>query len=566
MPKSYVQALEGQVASLELLLRAVADADNDQRAAMLAEYSSEASTSAALLPRQPTASDSAATANADMREGDLARARAKTGQLRRLVRGGAAQFYGGTSLLQIALSGDSRPPNSGEEPTSSHETTGDVESEAVNLAADGVFGSPCAQIRHPEPHGAISQELMVEFFKHQYSFNMSIHRALITDDVAKRPLAEVYLQQAQHLVQASLDHPDITLLQALLLLGQCEIGRGRTSRGWLLCGMAFRLTHEMGLHLDPANWIAASSAASTATASAATTDNQEEVIDREIFRRVYWAAFVLDKQLSLFFGRPPALHTYESDVRSPVRLPYPPNWKSLLDSCGIHDNSVQDGVIHVEAFVHQAELSKIIHRMITELFENRRSNPDDAVVIAIVQQLNVALNRWLMALPSRLHWNQWSLGQIPASVIHLHLLFHTAMITLHRPPSNLWGKPGMSTTDDVDICYESVTAILRLIRSYTKYYELCFLPLDFAYTLSTTAGVVLMRRHLENLTWDHPDIARQLGQILQAMDDIKGVWPCILEVKNGILRARDERDAVPLQLHLRHNSYFIPQCFNLNNY
>ncbi|ETS74532.1 hypothetical protein PFICI_14398 [Pestalotiopsis fici W106-1] len=585
-PKSYVQALESQVASLEILLRAVADADNDQRASMLAEYGSD--TTASALPSLEPTIGVRPLENSDTRDGDLARARAKMGQLRRLVGGGAAQFYGGTSLLQISLSGESQQQPDSTETRSTSQDTSDIESQAAYSSAGGSLGSPSAQMCYYEPHNAVAQELMVAFFKHQYPFNMSIHReyfireyheftgrrysdvlicaicatgALATDDVAKRSLAEVYLQRGQQLVQASLDHPDITLLQALLLLGQCEIGRGRTSRGWLLCGMAFRLTHEMGLHLDPSNWVV------TPAASAATLDNEgEEDIDREIFRRVYWAAFALDKQLSLFFGRPPALHTYESDVRNPVRLPYPPNWKSLLDSCGIHDNSVEDGVTHVEAFIHQAELSKILHRMITGLFENRRSNPDDAMVVAMVQQINVSLNRWLMTLPSRLHWNQWSIGQIPASVIHLHFLFHTAMITLHRPPRNLWSKPGVSTSDDVEICYESATAILRLIRSYKKYYQLCFLPLDFAYTLSTTAGVVLMRRHFENLAWDHPDIARQLSQLLQAMDEIKGVWPCIVEVKDSILRARDKQGMITAQPNASQNSYFIPHFFNINDY
>ncbi|RYP69461.1 hypothetical protein DL771_006113 [Monosporascus sp. 5C6A] len=80
------------------------------------------------------------------------------------------------------------------------------------------------------------------------------------------------------------------------------------------CGMAFRLAHEMGLHLDPSNWGGPS----------------ESHIDREISRRAYWAAFNVDMHLSLYFGRPPALYPHESDVRNTTRIPYPESWQSLL--------------------------------------------------------------------------------------------------------------------------------------------------------------------------------------------------------------------------------------------
>jgi hypothetical protein len=46
-------------------------------------------------------------------------------------------------------------------------------------------------------------------------------------------------------------------------------GRGRTSKGWLLSGMAFRLAHEMGLHLDPNNW----------------NESDASRVEREILRR-----------------------------------------------------------------------------------------------------------------------------------------------------------------------------------------------------------------------------------------------------------------------------------------
>ena len=57
------------------------------------------------------------------------------------------------------------------------------------------------------------------------------------------------------------------------------------------------------------------------------------------------------------------------------------------------------------------------------------------------------------------------------------MVFHTAMIVLHRPPHHTLNQPGIDESEDVQICYESLQAILRLFRSYSRYYKYSALPL-----------------------------------------------------------------------------------------
>ena len=227
----------------------------------------------------------------------------------------------------------------------------------------------------------------------------------MSDDL--RELSDIFFNRAQELLYGfSLDSPNITTLQALLLMGHREIGRGRPSKGWLFSGMAFRLAHEMGLHLDPNNW----------------NDSEDSRVEREILRRTYWAAFVADQHLSLYFGRPPALHPNESDVISTVRIPYPPEWQPLLNRYIVQDalaTEFEDGDGLVAFFIQQAELSKIIHRIITEVFENRSSKADETVLATSIQDIQVSLRRWASELPAKVHWNEWSAGQIPALVLYL---------------------------------------------------------------------------------------------------------------------------------------------------
>ncbi|KAJ4144804.1 hypothetical protein LMH87_003674 [Akanthomyces muscarius] len=562
--KSYVTALEGQIAALEQVIRRLALADGAERDEILAQLptlSVTASDGAPAPEKTETPSDPSVVA-----------ARLRSGQLRRLHPSQGAQFFGGTSFLQMHLSRESSVPSGPsalvDSPTTNHPhalqdsnfelaAIPSVPVPSVGPGAESDESTPQSSAFQYAPHDEMSQKLMATFFKEQYQYSMIVYReyffrdydvgsgkyysdvllyaicalgALQYDDTLN--VSEVFAGQAQTLLYGSLDNPDLTLLQALVLLGYREIAVGRTSKGWLFCGMAFRLAHEMGLHLDPSNW------------DGFTGFHR----DREILRRVYWAVFTADKQLSLYFGRPPALYPNESDVRNTIRLQYPPDWQGLLETylCEkVSATEFEDGVALVGSFIYRAELSKIIHVMITDLFENRRGDSDPAVVAAKSRQIHVSLTKWLSSLPGTVHWNQWTVGKVPPSVLHLHMVFHTVMIILHRPPSNMFDKPGIAESEDVEICYESLQAIQRLMRSFSRFYRYRSLPLDFVQTLATATGIVLMRRYLLKASWTDPEIERSVSLLLDAMNEIQNTWPPVREIRDSLMQAQQSQAVLP---------------------
>jgi len=130
------------------------------------------------------------------------------------------------------------------------------------------------------------------------------------------------------------------------------------------------------------------------------------------------------------------------------------------------------------------------------------------------------------------------------------MLFHTVMTILHRPPSNMFEKPEIAESEDVEICYESLQAILRLMRTYSRYYRYRSLPLDFVHTLSTAAGTVMMKRFLQGSSWDDPDIDRSLSLITEAMDEIQNTWPCVKEIRECVARARMVQTMAPPEVPL----------------
>ncbi|EPE08395.1 hypothetical protein F503_01178 [Ophiostoma piceae UAMH 11346] len=523
-----------------------------------------------------TPSSTSTTGTTAATTGDLVVARARDGRLRKLAGRKASQFYGGTSLFHLQLS---------EPPIASS-------SSVINR---GPMSPPTAasSTEFPyQPHGEMCRGLMAFFFQNVYQYYFCVYReyflrdyaagggpyysnmllfcicavgALISPEPEKQALCAVFVDRAESLLLSSLHQPELTTLQSLLMLAQIEIGQGRGSKGWLFCGMACRLTHEMGLHLDPNNWSGGGSNTNNSKNSGSGGRPVESSVDREILRRIYWAAFTVDKQLSLYFGRPPALYPHEADVRNTIRIPYPPEWQSLLDtyiSPGISETAFEDGLATAGSFIHQAELAKVLHNMIVDVFENRNhqrhahgsggggstdagtdTDTDTAAATAATaaaraaQRVHEQLVRWFSILPQRLQWNQWTIGRVAPYVLHLHLLFHTAMVILHRPPRRHLDDAAVAHGEDVEICYESLAAILRLLRSYTRHHRLALLPLDIVHTLSAAAGVVLMRRHIERLAWADSDVAKPLVLLLDAMRAVQHVYPCITEILDGLIDA-----------------------------
>ncbi|KAI0802598.1 fungal-specific transcription factor domain-containing protein [Xylaria sp. FL0064] len=544
-PKSYVQALEAQIASLDTFIQKLTISDDEKRQQMLDEFSSV--TELTLTEAGPSSSPK--TVASDGQDDGERVSPARVGQLRKTRSGSSAHFYGGTSLYHIRA------------PEADPDSTVDAETASTSMT-EVMFGQQLwnSYLIQFAPHDDVSQRLMAAFFKHQYQCSMCIYREIFLRDydtgggryysdlllfaicatgalaTNESLLSDIFANQAQALLYPSLNHPDLTVLQALILLGQLEIGRGRASKGWLFCGMAFRLAQEMGLHLDPTNWHSLPDLA------------YDLDVEREILRRVYWASFAVDKQLSLFFGRPPALYPQVSDVRGTERIPYPDDWANLLDiyiAPGTSVTAFEDSPSLVNALIYRIELYRIVHNMITEVFENRRINAGGPVVAATISRIHVSLTKWLAGLPNNLNWNQWTINQLPQWVYHLHLLFHTVMTILHRPPSQLLQKPEASIDrDDIEICYESLGAILRLLRTYPRFYSYKHLPLDFVQTLSTAAGSILMRRQLDHLPWDDAETSRSLDLVIQAMEDIKDTWPCVKEILNSVLKARQTEATV----------------------
>lgn len=275
-----MQALEAQVASLETFIQKLGLSDDKQRQHMLDEFSrvmAPTSAESDEVESSPSTTTNNNNNNNGQVEGKEDRpSPSRAGQLRKMRPGGSAHFYGGTSLYHIRLAETAGSSDAGSGSGSSSAVVvdstpdDDAEAAAATSTTDVMFGQTLWN-SYPiqfAPHDDVSQRLMSAFFKHQYQYSMCIYREFFLRDydtgggrhysdlllfaicatgalaTNESLLSDVFANQAQALLYPSLNHPDLTALQALLLLGQLEIGRGRATKGWLFCGMAFRLARK----------------------------------------------------------------------------------------------------------------------------------------------------------------------------------------------------------------------------------------------------------------------------------------------------------------------------------
>ncbi|KAK8233202.1 fungal-specific transcription factor domain-containing protein [Phyllosticta capitalensis] len=279
-------------------------------------------------------------------------------------------------------------------------------------------------------------------------------------------VSERFFAAAESILMVSgLEKPCLTTVQAFLCMAFFEIGRGNLSKGWNFSGMAFRMSQDLGLQRDP-YWIS----------------NPEDV---QIRRRIYWGAYLADKLISLFLGKPVSLHEDDGMVEGVDRLPDLPEMAPWLPA-GLEFESA------LPSFQSLVELAKIIQRMLTKY----------AVGADVLDSLNLDLHRWQESLPDSLKWNKWATTNLYPHVAVLHLILNSVRLRLNLDVA-------VSSPSSRVMCLSSIGNIIALIRKYRAQHGLKKASLIFVYGIVQAATGITM---LEPCT-------TQLSFLIQSLDE-----------------------------------------------
>ncbi|KAJ3041018.1 hypothetical protein HK097_002401, partial [Rhizophlyctis rosea] len=297
----------------------------------------------------------------------------------------------------------------------------------------------------------------------------SQHPAIRTNPNALYNSGDVFYIKARELVDHYMDVPNVSTVNALLVLATYAAGSGRGSAAWMYSGMAIRMAQELKLNVEPEFEEAYASA------------NRLSWLERETRRRLWWCCFVLDRYAGAAADRSMIINEKDCKVYLPSNE-YA--WNSVNEvndepsEIGNNKDSFQiavltstnmftPGIPAQNGFGYFVLLTKIFGKIVeySNHFKNPQRNggpgsanptvttpiasgtnpsapganaaPDTDYQLSI---LDASLRDWFASLPDWMrtvgdvYTNELGSRNPPSwQIAYLHIFYHTCVILLHRP-------------------------------------------------------------------------------------------------------------------------------------
>ncbi|KAJ8116509.1 hypothetical protein OPT61_g2069 [Boeremia exigua] len=298
------------------------------------------------------------------------------------------------------------------------------------------------------------------------------------DDV--RTAGWKFRERVRGLLGGALDKSDITTIQALLIMCNSLFALGdERSAAWLYAGLAFRMIVDLGIHVDKAGL---------------TTHRKFSDEDLEIRRRIFWAAFVVDKIQSLYQGRPVTLK--EADTLVPIKFldTYEEleHWTPLAYLTQSEVAYAGSPAYSISTFKHLCKLSLVLSDILSTIYTERSSDKSSAELSTKLESIHEALQAWYRDLPAHLA----DLGQLPTPppphVLSLLAMYHVLVILLHHPfvaDGHLYSTSRSISVNSLKCCATAANDIVHLVRVFDKAFSVRRAPYLISYATYVAATI-----------------------------------------------------------------------------
>ncbi|OQU98796.1 Fungal specific transcription factor domain-containing protein [Cladophialophora immunda] len=156
-----------------------------------------------------------------------------------------------------------------------------------------------------------------------------------------------FLARARNIVFAHIfKEGNLELVQALLLMCHYLQGTLELTECWSLSGLMIRTSISIGLHQNPSPAMSA--------------------VEREVSKRVWWGCFVIDRTLSMKFGRPPSIPTGNA---SDVEFPLPVDDQYIMNDSIVPRQPANRPSL-TSFFVQTIKLAHIIDSVLLKLYSS----------------------------------------------------------------------------------------------------------------------------------------------------------------------------------------------------
>ena len=199
---------------------------------------------------------------------------------------------------------------------------------------------------------------------------------------------------------------DLMSIQALIGLALFLQGTPNPQPGFFLIAAAIRSSHSIGLHKRYSGL----------------TLSPAEVEQRQ---RVFWLAYMLDKDIGLRAGRPPLLADDDMDVDLPSAEPDDNIGNIPLADCKGKFN----------LFRIMCEFTIIEGRVYKQLYSTKATKKSDGELLSAIGELDYQLEEWKDSIPVDFRPGNDIIASHTPLILHvvvLHFAYYNCLTTIHR--------------------------------------------------------------------------------------------------------------------------------------
>ncbi|KAL5114042.1 hypothetical protein ACEQ8H_008098 [Pleosporales sp. CAS-2024a] len=216
-----------------------------------------------------------------------------------------------------------------------------------------------------------------------------------------------YLKNAMSvMVELTMRNTDLLSVQALLGVGLFLLGTPNPQPTYFFIATAMRLAHSIGLHKKGTNF----------------NLNSAEVEQR---KRVFWIAYMLDKDICLRSGRPPIQDDDDMNVELPSEFP--------ADNVG--NIPLADGKGTMNLFRLMCTFAIIQSKVYKGLYSVKAAKQTDGELLNTIGELDKELEEWKDAIPLEYRPEHDIKASHTPLILHvavLHLGYYNCLTTIHR--------------------------------------------------------------------------------------------------------------------------------------
>jgi hypothetical protein len=220
-----------------------------------------------------------------------------------------------------------------------------------------------------------------------------------------------YLKNAMAVMtELTMRNTDLLSIQALLGMALFLQGTPNPQPSFFLVAAATRLSHSIGLHKRGSGF------------------NLNEV-ENEQRKRVFWIAYMLDKDICLRSGRPPAQDDDDMNVELPSEEP-PDNVGSIPLV-----NEAPDGKKTMNLFRQLCTFAQIQSRVYRSLYSVKAARQSDGELLNTIGDLDQVLEEWKESIPLDFRPEHEIKGSNTPLIMHvvvLHFAYYNCLTTIHR--------------------------------------------------------------------------------------------------------------------------------------